>query len=137
MIDLKTRAFEPFFPDARTFHNIYKLQKHVLLRHQSYLIVFMGIKNLPFWQISLSLSCKNVQHVKIYKTFPTVKNVWQLCEELFLLKCIFCWLTAFGYSNNQREATLLQNVKSEKLNFENHWHIWFFYSIFDNLQIFL
>ena len=23
----------------------------------------------------------------------------------------FCWLTAFGYSNNQREATLLQNVK--------------------------
>jgi protease II len=26
-----------FFPDARTFHNIYKLQKHVLLRHQSYL----------------------------------------------------------------------------------------------------
>jgi hypothetical protein len=23
----------------------------------------------------------------------------------------FCWLAAFGYSNNQREATLLQNVK--------------------------
>jgi hypothetical protein len=23
----------------------------------------------------------------------------------------FCWRTAFGYSNNQREATLLQNVK--------------------------
>jgi hypothetical protein len=23
----------------------------------------------------------------------------------------FCWLTAFGYSNNQREATLLQNLK--------------------------
>jgi hypothetical protein len=22
-----------------------------------------------------------------------------------------CWLTAFGYSNNQREATVLQNVK--------------------------
>jgi hypothetical protein len=34
------------------FHNIYKLQKHVLLRHQSYLIVFMGInKNLRLWQI--------------------------------------------------------------------------------------
>jgi hypothetical protein len=31
-------------PDARTFHNIYKLQKHVLLRHQSYLIVFTGAK---------------------------------------------------------------------------------------------
>jgi hypothetical protein len=40
------RAGAPFFPDARTFHNIYKLQKHVLLRHQSYLIVFMGSKNL-------------------------------------------------------------------------------------------
>jgi hypothetical protein len=32
-------------------HNIYKLKKHVLLRHQSYLIVFMGNKNLRFWQI--------------------------------------------------------------------------------------
>jgi hypothetical protein len=41
----------------------------------------------------------------------------------------FYWLTAFGYSNNQREATLLQNVKSEKLNFENHWHICFFTAI--------
>jgi hypothetical protein len=27
----------------------------------------------------------------------------------------FCWLAAFGYSNNQREATLLQNVKLKKL----------------------
>jgi hypothetical protein len=49
---LKTRAVAPFFPDARTFHNIYKLQKHDSLRHQSYLIVFMGSKNLRFW-----LSC--------------------------------------------------------------------------------
>jgi hypothetical protein len=30
LIDLKTRAVARFFPDARTFHNIYKLQKHVL-----------------------------------------------------------------------------------------------------------
>ena len=36
-----------------------------------------------------SLNCKNVQHVKIYKKCPTVENVRQLCEELFLLKCIF------------------------------------------------
>jgi hypothetical protein len=28
--------------------NIYKLQKHVLLRHQSYLIVFMGTKLYDF-----------------------------------------------------------------------------------------
>jgi hypothetical protein len=32
--------FSAFPPDACTFNNIYKLQKHVLLRHQSYLIVF-------------------------------------------------------------------------------------------------
>jgi hypothetical protein len=37
-----------FFPDARTFHSIYKLQKQVLLRHQSYLIVFMGNKIYDF-----------------------------------------------------------------------------------------
>jgi hypothetical protein len=51
LIDLKTRAVAPFSPDARTFHNIYKLQKHALLRHQSYLIVFMGKYFLGF-QIS-------------------------------------------------------------------------------------
>jgi hypothetical protein len=38
----------------------------------------------------------------------------------------FFTFTAFGYSNNQREATLLQNVKKQKLNFENHWHLCFF-----------
>jgi hypothetical protein len=32
LIDLKTRAVAPFFPDARTFHNIYKLQKHVFIK---------------------------------------------------------------------------------------------------------
>ena len=51
LISLKTRAVAPFFLDARTFHNSYKIQKHVLLRHQSYLIVFMGNKNLRFWHI--------------------------------------------------------------------------------------
>jgi hypothetical protein len=30
--------------------------------------------------------------VEFYKKVPTVENVRQLCEELFLLKCIFCWL---------------------------------------------
>jgi hypothetical protein len=48
---VKTRAVVPFFPDARTLHSMYKLQKRVLLRHQSYLIVFMGNTNLRFWQI--------------------------------------------------------------------------------------
>ena len=32
-------------------------------------------------------ACRDLQKV------PTVENVWQLCEELFLLKCIFCWLS--------------------------------------------
>ena len=31
-----------------------------------------------------------------------------------LWRCIFCWLTAFGYSNNQREATLLCEVGKAK-----------------------
>jgi MFS superfamily sulfate permease-like transporter len=50
---LLTAGFFDTFPKehARTFHNIYKLQKHVLLRHQSYLMVFMGNKKLRFWQI--------------------------------------------------------------------------------------
>jgi len=30
--DLKTPAVSRFVPDARTFHNIYKLQKHVLFK---------------------------------------------------------------------------------------------------------
>jgi hypothetical protein len=51
LIDLKTQAVAGFVPDARTFHNIYKLQKNVLLRHQSYPIVFMGNTNLRLWQI--------------------------------------------------------------------------------------
>jgi hypothetical protein len=75
----------------------------------------------------LSLNCKKVQHVKICKKSSTVENVRQLCEELFLLKCIFLLtFTAFGYWNNKREATLLQNVKKQKLNFENHWHFCIF-----------
>ena len=59
MINIKTRAVAHFSPDARTFHNIYKLQKHVSLRHQSYLIVFMGNKNLRFWEI---MPLKEINH---------------------------------------------------------------------------
>jgi hypothetical protein len=38
LIDLKTRAVAPFSPDARTFHYIYKLQKHVLLKIKASII---------------------------------------------------------------------------------------------------
>ena len=60
----------------------------------------------------LSLNCKNVQHVKIYKKVPQLKmsdncvKSYSSWNAFFLLT-----FTAFGYSNNQREATLLQNVK--------------------------
>jgi hypothetical protein len=50
---LKTRAVAHFFSDARTFHNIYKLQKQVILSHQSFLIVFMGNTNLQMAAILL------------------------------------------------------------------------------------
>ena len=71
MIDLKTRAVARFFPDECTFHNIYKLQKHVLLRHESYLIVFMGNNNLQLLynnflvQTFVFLSIQYVIHVYI------------------------------------------------------------------------
>ena len=79
MIDLKTWAVAPFFPDARTFHNIYKLQKHVLLRHQSYLIVFMGKKiydfgdNSPlkyhfYWQNYIFMEVSSLCLLSVIKT---------------------------------------------------------------------
>jgi hypothetical protein len=60
----------------------------------------------------LSLNCKNVQYVKIYKKSSTVENVRQLWRVIPLEKHFFLLtFTAFGYSNNKREATSLQNVK--------------------------
>ena len=59
------------------------------------------------------------------KKFPQLKMYDNCVKSYSSWNAFFCWLTAFGYSNYQREATLLQNVKSEKLNFENHWHICF------------
>ena len=59
------------------------------------------------------------------KNFPQLKMCDKCVKSYSSWNAFFCWLTAFGYSNNQREATLLQNVK---LNFENHWHIWFFFT---------
>ena len=59
----------------------------------------------------LSLKCKNVQHVKIYKKDPQLKMSDHGVKSYSSWNAFFCWLTAFGYSNNQREATLLQNVK--------------------------
>jgi hypothetical protein len=107
LIDLKTRAVAPFPPHARTFHNIYKLQKHVLLRHQSYLIVFMGNTNLRFWQI-MPLQVINWIEKNIYiylsfffatknrfVTFPVIKNnisIWIKKihpHNVTLLECTF------------------------------------------------
>ena len=79
MIDLKTRAVAPFPPDARTFYNIYKLQKHVLLRHQSYLIVLMGNKNLRFLGDNAPLSnehfvFENMSPNSMEKQYLDLKN---------------------------------------------------------------
>ena len=76
----------------------------------------------------LSLNCKNVQHVKIYRKVPQLKMSDNCVKSYSSWNAFFFTFTAFGYSNNQREATLLQNVKKQKLNFENHWHIWFFFT---------
>ena len=63
------------------------------------------------------------------KNFPQLKMCDNCMKSYSCWNAFFCWLTAFGYSNNQREATLLQNVKYQRLNFENHWHIYFFTAI--------
>jgi hypothetical protein len=45
----------------------------------------------------------------------------------------FCWLTAFGYSNNQREATITK-CEVGKAKFWESLTYMFFYSNFDNLH---
>jgi hypothetical protein len=59
----------------------------------------------------LSLNCKNVQHVKIYKKVPQLK-MSDNCVIVIPLEMHFFLLTftAFGYSNNQRETTKLSKI---------------------------
>jgi hypothetical protein len=66
LIDLKTRAVAPFFPDVRTFHNIYKLQKHVLLRHQSYRDSFYGLQKFTILADNAPL---NIEFTLTYSLF--------------------------------------------------------------------
>ena len=57
----------------------------------------------------LSLNCKNVQHVKIYKKIPQLSMSDNCVKSYSSWKAFFFFFltfTAFGYSNNQREATL-------------------------------
>jgi hypothetical protein len=74
-IDLKTRAIAPFFPDARTFHNIYKLQKHVLLRHQSYLIVFMGGGGILFYLCFTSVRPSKIFFIAFFSVTVDGRNL--------------------------------------------------------------
>ena len=62
---------------------------------------------------SMSRSTKKVPQLKMSDNCVKSYSSW---NAFFLLT-----FTAFGYSNNQREATLLQNV--------NHWHLCFFTAI--------
>jgi hypothetical protein len=61
----------------------------------------------------LSLNCKHVQYVKIYLpcNFEVNRNTHLGVIALFFINFFYNFNTAFDYSNNQREATLLQNVK--------------------------
>jgi hypothetical protein len=60
----------------------------------------------------LSLNYKNVQHVKIYKKVPQLKMSDNYVKSYSSWNAfLLLTFTAFGYSNNQRETTLLQNVK--------------------------
>ena len=54
---------------------------------------FILYRSQKLLEIEGKFKLQNVQHVKIHKKVLTVKNIRQLCEELFLLKCIFCWLS--------------------------------------------
>ena len=57
----------------------------------------------------LSLNCKHVQHVKIYKKVPQLKMSDNCVKSYSSWNAFF--VDSNGYSNNQRETTLLQNVK--------------------------
>jgi hypothetical protein len=60
----------------------------------------------------LSLNYKNVQHVKIYKKVPQLKMSDNYVKSYSSWNAfLLLTFTAFGYSNNQRETTLLKNVK--------------------------
>jgi hypothetical protein len=51
----------------------------------------------------------NVRLSRSRKNFPQLKMCHNCVKSYSSWNAFFCWLTAFGYSNNQREATLLQN----------------------------
>ena len=63
---------------------------------------------------------------KQFHSWKCPTTVWRV---IILEMHFFVDFTAFGYSNNQRDANLLQNVKLHMLNFENHWHLCFFTAV--------
>ena len=73
MIDLKTRAVAPFFLDARTFHNIYKLQKHVFIKVSIISDSFYGQQKFTILANNAPLTaCYTVDG---HKTFQVWKKV--------------------------------------------------------------
>ena len=75
---------------------MYKLQKRVLLRHQSYLIVFMGNKNLGFWQ-------------KLFAKIPIVTRI----RKIFTTQC---FLTNRINANHILKTVLFVHISPIPLN---------------------
>ena len=95
-----------FSPDARTFHNMYKLQKHVLLRHQSYLIAFMGNKNLRFLTDNAPLRATKCSSIYCYtssnlkQAIANHKPRWENNLQRYNSSCrwsIICLPTSFRF----------------------------------------
>ena len=61
------------------------------------------------------------------KNFPQLKMCDNCVKSYSSWNAFFCWLAAFGYSN--RKQLYYKMWSKKKLNFENHWHMFFFTAI--------
>jgi hypothetical protein len=97
LIDLKTRAVAPFSPDARTFHNIYALQKHVLLRHQSYhAYVESEVKLFACKEINGEKWYDKLFNVKYLPLFHHFKAIYQFPKHIIVLVKIVAKIVSFA-----------------------------------------
>jgi hypothetical protein len=76
LISLKTRAVAPFFLDARTFHSSYKLQKHVLLRHQALHKTFHCDKDKLTPYLVVIVSVSQNRRTTLFVPFHSVSSAY-------------------------------------------------------------
>jgi hypothetical protein len=82
LIDLKTRAVAPFVPDARTFHNIYKLQKQEMdaillvigIVYKVCRIVIKSVQQCTYFLFSVNLLLVGVNYGKNYMFWKLVNS---------------------------------------------------------------